>query len=97
MRATYKLLEKATSNSAYSFRKSAIKCKKSKRKFGITPEEIEKERAKLRQLAAQNNDAGRAVVENLPQQSSTGKSRDIATAKVGMSGKTAEKAANSDF
>ncbi len=48
--------------------------------------EIEAERAKERQ--GTRND----LVENFPQ-CSEGKSRDLAAAKVGMSGKTAEKAA----
>lgn len=40
------------------------------------------ERAKARMLAAQNNDAGRAAVANLPPQETTGKARDIAAAAV---------------
>jgi len=47
----------------------------------------EGERAKLRMLATQNNNAAKEI---FPEQES-GQSRDIAAAKVGMSGKTAEK------
>ena len=48
--------------------------------------EIEVARAKVRQLAGKN------LPENLPE-GRNGDSRDLAAAKVGMSGKTAEKAA----
>jgi hypothetical protein len=41
--------------------------------------------AKQRQLAAQNNDAARAVVATLPEQASAGRSRDKAAALVGCS------------
>lgn len=52
---------------------------------------IEAERAKLRQLAAQNNDAGRAVPENFPELEDRGDARDQAAAKLGISGKQGEK------
>jgi len=53
----------------------------------------EEEKARERQLAAQNNDAGRAVQENLPEQGG-GQARDLAAAQVGLSGKTVDAAAN---
>lgn len=53
--------------------------------------EIERERAKKRQaLNAINHNTGIPNVENIPL-SETGKSRDIAASKIGMSGKTLEK------
>ena len=53
----------------------------------------EEEKARERQLAAQNNDAGQAVRENLPEQAPEGRARDLAAAKVGLSGKTVDAAA----
>ena len=54
------------------------------------------EEAKKRQLATQNNDAGRAVQENLPEQAK-GQARDQAANLVGVSGRLidmAEKVVN---
>lgn len=55
-------------------------------------EAIERERARRRQIAAQNNDAARSVVANLPQLGEPGKSRDKAAASVGMKPRTFTKA-----
>jgi hypothetical protein len=51
---------------------------------------IEKERAKQRQLATQNNNAARAVGASVPEQKEDrGRARDKAGEKVGVSGKMA--------
>lgn len=54
--------------------------------------QIEEQRAAARRQASQNNNTAKAVVENLPPQVTTGKSRDIAAQKIGWSGRTAEQA-----
>ena len=51
----------------------------------------EEAKARERQLATQNNDAGRAVQEKLPEQGG-GQARDLAAAQVGLSGKTVDAA-----
>jgi len=59
-------------------------------------ESIERFRAKLRQKATQNNNAGRAVVENFPQlvNGGKGKTRDVIASRVGLgSGRNYDKAA----
>lgn len=59
--------------------------------------DVEEERARKRQLAAQNNHAAgevKAVPENFPELvKEKGEARDLAAARVGLSGKTAEKGA----
>ena len=66
------------------------------REFGVL-REIEEERAKQRMAEAGEKSApGRPTekgVENFPQVTEQGKSRDLAAYKVGFSGKTAEKGA----
>jgi N6-adenosine-specific RNA methylase IME4 len=54
--------------------------------------EIEAWKAKQRQLAAQNNNAAKAVPVNLPEQVK-GDVRDLVAVKIGLSGKTYERAA----
>jgi hypothetical protein len=53
---------------------------------------VEKERAKRRQIAVQNNNAAKAVVEKIPQlrEEPKAKARDTVGEKIGVSGKTAE-------
>ena len=54
----------------------------------------EEEKARERQAATQIKDGTAPVVENLPQpDGSAGKARDLAAAKVGLSGKTVDAAA----
>ncbi len=57
--------------------------------------ELEETRAKLRKVATQNNDAGRAVMENFPHlPTSKGTTRDAIASRVGLgSGRTYSKAA----
>ena len=58
----------------------------------MKPEEIEREKAKLRILTTQNNDAGRAAKENFPELAK-GQTRDKVAEKIGIgSGKQYEKA-----
>ncbi|MBV4423703.1 ParB N-terminal domain-containing protein [Clostridium tyrobutyricum] len=54
---------------------------------------IEKEKARKRIIAAQNNNSGKAVKDNCPEQVSSGQTRDIVAKRVGLgSGKTLERA-----
>lgn len=54
--------------------------------LGSQERPLYEEEARERQLAAQNNDAGRAVREKIPQQEN-GKARDKAAEAVGTNGK----------
>lgn len=54
-------------------------------KLALKAEPLIAARAKLRQLAAQNNNAARAVGANLPQQDETGKTRDELAEMAGIS------------
>lgn len=54
--------------------------------------EIERARARLRQLAAQNNDTAKSVPVNLPELGQKGDTRDKVADKIGMSGSTYERA-----
>jgi len=50
--------------------------------------EYEQERAETRQIAAQNNNAGRAVPENFPELEATGEARDKAGERMHVSGRS---------
>ena len=60
--------------------------------MGLALLEIEKKKAKERQIA-QLKQFRSTEVENFPPRSEQGKARDLAASKVGLSGRTLEKAA----
>ncbi len=75
---------------------SRIKTIEQKVREGEAWKEVEASKARKRQLAAQNNNAAKAVVENFPQllHQEKGKTRDAIASRVGIgSGRTYEKAA----
>ena len=54
--------------------------------------EYETKQAKARQIAAQNNNAGRAVVADAPQLENSGKARDKAGERMGVGGRNVDHA-----